>query len=71
MTTKKAVHHRGNIRRLEFDPTCHSIRLDNLADDSHDALHALEQRLLYRPGIAPFTGVLSPGDIHYRVAPVR
>ena len=35
-----------------------------------DAPTALVERLLHRPGVAPFTGTLPPGDIEFRVLPV-
>ena len=38
-----------------------------VADDPSTAQAALVKRLLNRPGIAPFVGTLSPGDIQFRV----
>ena len=35
-----------------------------------NATTALVERLLHRPGVAPFTGTLPPGDIEFRVLPV-
>ena len=40
-----------------------------LADNSPAAEAALVKRLLHRPGIAPFTGTLPPGEIRFRVLP--
>ena len=39
-------------------------------DQSPAAQGALVKRLLHRPGIAPFTGTLPPGEIRFRVLPV-
>jgi hypothetical protein len=38
-----------------------------VADEAPTAQAVLEKRLLHRPGIAPFTGTLLPGDIQFRV----
>ena len=38
-----------------------------VADEAPTAQAVLEKRLLHRPGIAPFTGTLPPGDIQFRV----
>ncbi len=60
-----------SIRRVTLDlfgeaPTLNETA-EFIADDTPTAQSALEQRLLRRPGIAPFTGTLPPGDIHFRV----
>ena len=59
------------LRRVTLDlcgqsPTPEEIAAF-VADDPSTAQAALMKRLLNRPGIAPFTGTLSPGDIHFRV----
>ena len=59
------------IRRVTLDlfgepPTPEEIAAF-VADDAPTAPAALEKRLLHRPGIAPFTGTLPPGDIQFRV----
>jgi hypothetical protein len=38
-----------------------------IADDAPTAQVKLEKRLADRPGMAPFTGTLPPGDIQFRV----
>jgi hypothetical protein len=59
------------IRRVTLDlfggaPTPEEIAAF-FADDAPTARAALEKRLQQRPGIAPFTGTLPPGDIQFRV----
>ena len=59
------------IRRVTLDllgepPTPEEIAAF-IADDAPTAQAALGERLLHRPGIAPFTGTLPPGDIQFRV----
>ena len=41
-----------------------------IADNAPTAQAALVKRLADRPGMAPFTGTLPPGDIQFRVLPV-
>jgi hypothetical protein len=41
-----------------------------VADNAPTAHAALVTRLLHRPGVAPFTGTLPPGDIEFRVLPI-
>ena len=63
------------IRRVTLDlcgqsPTPQEIAAF-VADDPSTAQAALVKRLLNRPGVAPFTGTLSPGEIQFRVlAPI-
>ena len=40
-------------------------------DNSPTADAALVNRLVHRPGIAPFMGTLTPGDIRFRVLPAE
>ena len=40
-----------------------------VADDTPGAAANFEKRLADRPGVAPFTGTLPPGDIRFRVLP--
>lgn len=59
------------IRRVTLDlfgeaPTPQEIAAF-IADDAPTAQAALQKRLLQRPGIAPFTGTLPPGEIQFRV----
>ena len=59
------------IRRVTLDlfgepPTPEEIAAF-VADEAVTAQAALEKRLRQRPGIAPFTGTLPPGDIQFRV----
>jgi len=59
------------IRRVTLDlfgeaPTPEEITAF-VADDAPTARASLEKRLVDRPGMAPFTGTLPPGDIQFRV----
>jgi beta-lactamase regulating signal transducer with metallopeptidase domain len=61
------------IRRVTLDlfgqsPTPQEIAAF-VADKTPAAAANLEKRLANRPGVAPFTGTLSPGDIQFRVLP--
>ena len=59
------------IRRVTLDlfgatPTPEEVAAF-VADDAPTAVANLEKRLAGRPGMAPFTGTLPPGDIQFRV----
>ena len=62
------------LRRVTLDlfgelPTPEEIAAF-VADNAPTAQATLVKRLSHRPGVAPFTGTLPPGDIQFRVLPV-
>ena len=68
-----AAQRKWMIRRVTLDlfgeePTPEEIAAF-VADDTPRAAANFEKRLADRPGVAPFTGALPPGDIQFRVLP--
>jgi hypothetical protein len=62
------------IRRVMVDLTGNLPTREEVArfvpDRTPDASASLIRRLIKKPGVAPFTGTLQPGDIQFRVLPV-